>query len=172
MVPAQDLAIRFARGRYAAHHRPRGEGEMEKSSFKPAGTWATPWASVASQGWRVGDLIFVGGQISMDEQGNVRDVGDFEAQLRNVMACIEAVLSDAGATLADVVKMNAFIAYSGPDEDMWEFWEYQAKLRLSYFDAPGPAMTGIPVPRLGHPDLLLEIEALAVAPSSNGQGPR
>ena len=72
---------------------------------------------------------------------------------------------------SDVVKMNAFIAYSGTDEDMWEFWEYQAKLRLSYFDAPGPAMTGIPVPRLGHPDLLLEIEALAVAPSGDGQGP-
>jgi 2-iminobutanoate/2-iminopropanoate deaminase len=137
---------------------------MEKTHLMPPGHWKTPWPGPASQGWRVGNLVFVGGQISMDENGDVIGVGDFETQLRNVMDNIKAVMNQAGGELKDIFKMNAFVAYSGSDEEMWDFWEFQAKLRGSYFEAPGPAMTGIPVPRLGHPDLLIEIEALALLP--------
>jgi|SRR5579884_517548 len=140
---------------------------MDKQAIYPEGHWRTPWPSVASQGWRIGELVFVGGQISMDENGQVVGVGDFDTQLRNVMENIRSVLAEAGAEMNDVVKVNAFVVHKGGDETLWEFWEHQGKLRASYFESPGPIMTGIPVPRLGHPDLLVEIEALAVIRSQN-----
>jgi enamine deaminase RidA (YjgF/YER057c/UK114 family) len=143
---------------------------MDKQQLAPAaGSWATSWHAVTSPGWRVGDWVIVGGQVAMDTWGTVVAVGDFEGQLRHVMSRIERVLAEAGATLIDVVSTNAFVKYDGPDAGLWDFWEYQLERRCSYFEAPGPAMTGIPVPRLGHPDLLIEIEALDVRSAEPNQ---
>ena len=51
---------------------------------QPEGHWdwsiPTPW----TQGWRVGNMVFVGGQLSADEQGNVVEAGTVDALLRRV----------------------------------------------------------------------------------------
>jgi len=77
-----------------------------KQWLMPANHWDWSIPVPFSQSWRCGDLIFVGGQISADAHGRTVGVGDIEAQTRNVFEGIRSVLAEAGATMADVVKIN------------------------------------------------------------------
>jgi 2-iminobutanoate/2-iminopropanoate deaminase len=61
-----------------------------------------------SQGWRAGDFVFVTGTVPVGPDGSV--VGDtIGEQTHTTIDNIEAVLEAAGATLADVVKVNVYL---------------------------------------------------------------
>lgn len=109
-------------------------------------------------GVRRGNLIFVGGQVAMDEHGAVLHPHDVAAQTRMAMENIERVLAEFDATLADVVKLNRFYVGSGTAKD----WQEGALVAASFFDEPGPAATGIPVPALAYEGLMVEIEVIAI----------
>lgn len=115
-----------------------------------------------SQGWRVGNLVFVGGQISADKSGTVVGEGDIEVQTRNVFESITTVLSSAGAKWADVVKLNTYYVFEGDEAQSKEFWEDMTRVRLEYLPDPGPVGTAVRVSGLAYPGLLIEVEAIAV----------
>jgi 2-iminobutanoate/2-iminopropanoate deaminase len=98
-----------------------------------------------------GDHVFTAGQVGFDADGNVVAGGIAEQTrqaLENVRLCLEA----AGSSLANVVKVSAFLA------DLGEFEGYNAVYR-EYFDEPYPARTTVQV---GLPaGILVEIEAVA-----------
>ncbi|MEA2248016.1 MAG: 2-iminobutanoate/2-iminopropanoate deaminase [Solirubrobacteraceae bacterium] len=114
------------------------------------------------QGWRVGDLLFIGGQVSADRDGNVLGPGDIAVQTRNVFEAIKKVVEDAGGTLADLVKLNTYYVFDGPDEEQKGFWEDFTRVRLEYLSDPGPAATAVRVAGLAYADLVVEIEGIAV----------
>ncbi len=107
-----------------------------------------------SQAMRVGDLIYVSGQASMDEQGNIVD-GDFEAQARQSIENLSRVLAAGGSSLDKLVKVTIFVT------DISQF-DVVMKLRQEYFTAPYPADTICEVKSLALPELLFEIEAVAL----------
>jgi enamine deaminase RidA (YjgF/YER057c/UK114 family) len=119
-----------------------------------------------SQGWAVKDckLIFVGGQISADEHGKTVGVGDIETQTRNVFEGIRRVLREAGADMKDIVKFNTFYVFDGEGDELTEYWEKMTKVRMEFFEEPAPCGTGVRVVGLAYPDLLIEVEAIAVVP--------
>ena len=80
---------------------------MSKSRIMPAGHWDWSMPVTLSQGWRLGDLVVVGGQISSDDKGRTVG-GDIETQPRNIMEFIGRVLHEAGADFGDVVKQNVY----------------------------------------------------------------
>ena len=98
--------------------------------------------------------IFVSGQLARDAQGNVVGAGDMRAQLRQTGENIKAALAAAGATLDDVVKTNTYVT------DIEEFFKH-TDVRMEYFGAL-PTSTTVEVRRLAHPDLLVEIEVIAM----------
>jgi 2-iminobutanoate/2-iminopropanoate deaminase len=106
-----------------------------------------------SQGLRAGDFIFVSGQGPLDpETGQI--VGDnIEEQTARVLENIKAILEAGGATMADVVKANAYL------NDMTLFDRYN-KVYVTYFPDPKPARTtvGTQLPLKG---ILVEIEVIA-----------
>jgi 2-iminobutanoate/2-iminopropanoate deaminase len=114
-----------------------------------------------SQGWRVGNLVFVGGQISADREGRAVGIGDIELQTRNTFENIGRVLRDAGATWNDVVKLNTYYCYDGPDEGLIPFWEQMTRVRMEFLPDPGPAGTAVRVPP-SFPGMLLEVDAIAI----------
>ncbi len=60
-------------------------GPLTRRRLMPAGSWDWHIPTPFSQGWRVGTMVFVGGQLSADEHGNVvGGEGDIEVQTRNV----------------------------------------------------------------------------------------
>jgi 2-iminobutanoate/2-iminopropanoate deaminase len=101
-----------------------------------------------------GETVYTAGQIANDPDGNLVE-GGIAAQARrtleNVRTCIEA----AGSTMADVVKINAYLA------DLGDFAGYN-EVYTEFFEAPYPARTsvqaGLP------PGVLIEIEAVARRP--------
>jgi 2-iminobutanoate/2-iminopropanoate deaminase len=57
-------------------------------------------------GWRVGDLLFLSGQASIDEAGAIVGVGDFDAQLVQTLANIDRVLAAGGSDRSRIVKVT------------------------------------------------------------------
>lgn len=102
-----------------------------------------------------GRIIFVSGQVARDTTGNTVGAGDMRAQIEQVGRNIEACLEAAGASLADIVKTVTYVT------DIDEFFKH-TDVRMRYL---GPAMgtsTTVEVSRLAGPDLMVEIEAIAV----------
>jgi enamine deaminase RidA (YjgF/YER057c/UK114 family) len=136
----------------------------DKQRLMPEGHWDWSMPVPFSQGWRCGDLIFVGGQISADEHGRTIGAGDIEVQTRNVFESIRNVLAEAGATMQDIVKFNTFYVFDGSGEELTEYWERMTRVRMEFFEEPAACGTGVRVSGLAYPDLLIEVEAIAYRP--------
>ena len=130
---------------------------MRKSLVDPGWSWDD--AFCYSQGMQLGNLLFVSGQAAIDADGSVVGVGDFEAQARQVFRNLRTVLKKAGAGLEDIVKVTIFVT------DMTHF-PVIVKLREEFFSEPYPTDSIVQVQALALPDLMVEIEAIAVPAAS------
>ena len=100
--------------------------------------------------------IHISGQLGIDRDGNV--VGDFRAQAVQVFENLKAALASVGASFADVVKLNSYLA------DIADL-PVLRDVRVRYLNAKAlPASTTIAVSGFARPGALLEIEAVAVLP--------
>ena len=108
-----------------------------------------------SQGIQSGNLCFFSGQIPLDPaSGNLVGGSDIEAQTRQVMKNIGALLKQAGVGFQNVVKTTIFL------KNMGDFPKVNA-IYGEHFQAPFPARSTVEVARLLK-DVLVEIEVLAV----------
>ncbi|MBL8554559.1 MAG: RidA family protein [Phenylobacterium sp.] len=104
---------------------------------------------------RVGDMIWVSGQVGIDAA--MRPGVGMEAQARLAFEGLKAVLEAAGASLADVVELMTF--HTDLRGDMAEF----AKVKDAYFPDRYPSWTAVGVTQLAMPEFLVEVRAVAVA---------
>jgi reactive intermediate/imine deaminase len=109
-----------------------------------------------SQGFRVGNLVFVSGQAALDIEGNLVGVGDFDAQAAQAFENLRSVLLAAGSDLDKLIKVTIYLT------DM-AYFERVVALREQYFSPPWPADTLVEVSALALPELMIEIEGIAVA---------
>lgn len=104
---------------------------------------------------RAGDFVFVSGQMATDANGQLVE-GGIEAQTRQVMDNIKAILAEAGCTMSDVVKCTCWI------DDPRDFGRFNAVYREYFGDDP-PARSTV------RSDLMLdgklEVEAIAYKPA-------
>ena len=106
---------------------------------------------------KVGNLLFIAGQVALDGEGKVVGEGDMRAQVGQVLENLKKVLASQGADFSNVVKINIFTT------DI-EAFRKAADVRRRYFDGHPPASTLVQIERLARPVFLVEIEAIAVAP--------
>lgn len=115
---------------------------------------------------RVGDFIYVSGTSSrrpdnthvgavQDENGNWQL--DIQAQTQAVIENIDALLNSVGANLSHLIDITSFLV------DMKDFKGYN-EVYGRYFDHTGPTRTTVAVHQLPHPNLLIEIKAIAYLP--------
>jgi len=103
-----------------------------------------------------GRTVYIAGQVAFDSTGALVGAGDFRAQAERVYANLRIALASVGATFSDVVKMTTFITDLANVAALRE-------VRGKYLDpARPPANSLIGVATLARPELLLEIEAVAV----------
>jgi enamine deaminase RidA (YjgF/YER057c/UK114 family) len=102
---------------------------------------------------RVGDLLFVSGIPGFDDNGGLPD--GFEAQFALVVKNITRVLTEAGATLRDLVKVNVLLTRPADVAAMNKLYAE------AFGPAPYPARTTCVVQALPSPAMLIEIEAVA-----------
>jgi len=101
--------------------------------------------------------VYIAGQVAFDQSGKVVGEGDFKAQTRQVLENLKAALAAAGATFDNVVKVTTYVTDMGQIQALRE-------MRAEYFGGKPPASTLVQVVRLARPELLIEIEAIAVVP--------
>ena len=133
----------------------------EKVRLMPEGHWDWSIPVPLSQGWRVGDLIFVGGQVSADARGGTVAAGDIVAQTHNTYAYIGKVLEEAGADFKDLVQLNIFYRYDGPTPELTKYLDQIHTISREYLVAPHPSGITMRVNGLAYEGLLIEIEAIA-----------
>jgi len=131
---------------------------MPRQSAWPDGHWDWPVPMPYHHGLKVGDLVFVGGQVSLDTRGGVIDPGDIEAQTHTAMKNIQKVLQEFDMDFENLVKINTFYAGSRGQADLLK----NATIRSGYYRKPGPASTGIPFSYLAYEDMLIEIDCVAM----------
>ena len=122
----------------------------ERKAIIPHGASPNP---ALSPGIQVGDTLYVSGQIAVDASGNVVGEGDCEAQTRQVMSNIQAVVKAVGGSMGNVVKITCFLT------DVANFPAY-SKVRAETFPSNPPASSTVIVAGLVRPELLVEVEAV------------
>lgn len=106
-----------------------------------------------SQAIRTGSLLFCSGQIALDPNSGTLIDGDVEAQTRQVLDNLEAVLTAAGTSFDHIVKTTIFLV------DLEDFQRVNA-IYASRFGGAPPARSTVEVSRLPR-DARVEIEAIA-----------
>ena len=106
-------------------------------------------------GYRVGNLIFLSGEAAINEGGEIVGANDFDAQAEQTFRNIKRVLEAAGSGLEKIIKVTIYLT------DMKNFPKI-LQLRERWFKKPYPADTIVEVKALGLPELMIEIEAIAL----------
>lgn len=103
---------------------------------------------------RVGNLLFLAGQVALDREGKLVGKGDIEAQARQVYANLRAILDEVGGGRASVIKLTTYLIHR---EHLPGF----RKIRNEVSPRPFPPNTLVFISGLANPDYLIEIEAIA-----------
>ena len=105
---------------------------------------------------RIGDTLYTAGQVGVDPETRAIPDG-VRAQTRQVLLNLRSVLALAGADLSHVVKTTVFLT------DMADFAEFNEAYR-EFFPTDPPSRSTVGVAALARPELIVEIEAIAVVP--------
>ncbi|WP_067182064.1 RidA family protein [Microtetraspora niveoalba] len=128
-------------------------------------TAVNPWAWSAELGYNQGEIVsghtrtlYCAGQAAMSGDGKPQHSDDMAAQLALSLDNLEAVLGEAGMSLANLVRLNVYTT------DVDRLFEHYGVL-ASRLGAAGvaPSTTMLGVTRLAIPDLMVELEGTAVA---------
>ena len=134
----------------------------DRQRIMPAHAWDWTVPTPFSQGWRVGDKIYVGGQISADRDGKAMAVGDIAAQTRHTLDYIRHVLADGGQDWRDVATLRVCFKHDGDTLAARAVLSAIIDVVRDTIPAPRPSVTAFGV-NLLYEGLLLEIDAVARA---------
>jgi enamine deaminase RidA (YjgF/YER057c/UK114 family) len=134
-------------------------------AVNPGGVWSPfgAFSMAAIQG--DGQIVHLKGQVSLDRNGKVVAPNDMRAQLRKVLENMRDVLASMGGQMSDVVSLVHYAT------DIEQFMG-AGDIRKEFFAAPYPVTTTVQVQRLYHPDLVIEVAAIAEIPRDRFRRPQ
>jgi enamine deaminase RidA (YjgF/YER057c/UK114 family) len=110
---------------------------------------------------RVSEMVFIAGQLAVNDAGENVGKGDFAAQMRQVFENLKRALESEGLNFADVTKFTTYLVHS---QDIEAFMAVRKELFVRiYPDGQYPPNTLLMVDRLVGEQFLIEVEAIAVA---------
>jgi enamine deaminase RidA (YjgF/YER057c/UK114 family) len=134
------------------------------NAINPAGVWPPFGAFSMAVVQGDGQIVHLKGQVSLDVDGRVTGHGDMRAQVRKVLENIRDVLATMGGNMTDVMSL---VNYANDIEA----FRATGDIRAEFFSAPFPVTTTVQIERLYHPDLMIEITAVAEIPRSRFRMP-
>ena len=126
---------------------------MKRERIDPGWAWTKKFNFWV--GWKMGETVQLSGLVAFDPDGGVIGKGDCYAQTKQTFTNIQQALASAGATMSDVVKITTYLT------DMANYQAF-SKARAETFPNGVPSSTTVCSPALITPDLLVEIEAVAI----------
>ncbi|MEE9557569.1 MAG: RidA family protein [Candidatus Adiutricales bacterium] len=104
---------------------------------------------------KLGDTVYISGQLPLDQDGNIVGKGDMVVQTEKTYENLKKCLETVGATMHDIVMLRIFVT------NLEEF-QKTGDIRKKYFGKYRPATTGLEISQLYFPDAMIEVEATAV----------
>jgi enamine deaminase RidA (YjgF/YER057c/UK114 family) len=102
--------------------------------------------------------IYIGGQNAIDQNGNIVGKSDLKEQTIQVLDNMEKILKEADAKLENIVKFNVYLVQGQKPQEGFQAFQQKWSSNKS------PVITVLFVAGLGHPDWLVEIDAIAIVP--------
>lgn len=137
---------------------------MRSRRHNPPDLWQPfgAFSQVALQG--DGQIAHLKGQVPLDPEGAIVGMGDMRAQVAQVLQNIETILAALGGQMSDVLSLvqhttdiDAFMA--------------SGDVRAQFFKEPFPVTTTVEVSALYHPEIMIEITAVAEIPRNRYREP-
>ncbi len=135
---------------------------LQRTHSWPSSLWDWHVHLPYKHGLKCGEMIFLGGQVSLNKQGQAVHPDDLSAQTHQAMQHIGTILNDLGADYDDVCKVMAVYQGNCGAEDLYN----NLPIRSSYFSASGPSTTGVPLPVLAYESMVIEIDVYAMLETS------
>ena len=128
---------------------------MEIKSVVAEGVFNAPAYAQAYKITGVSSLVFLAGQVALDDKGEPAHLGDFKAQATNVLECVKRLVEAAGSSVDRIVKLTVFLTDARYRPEF-------GPIRDKFFNGRVPPLAVIEVGALMRPEWLIEIEAIAV----------
>ena len=128
---------------------------MPKERLYPKGMWKPSGSYSQVVITEPGRMVFVAGQVAMDEEGKTIGTGDVRAQAKQALKNVIKGVETAGGTKSDIVTMTVFTTDARYHPDV-------NAVRREVFESDFPASTMVQVVALARPELLIEINATAI----------
>ena len=133
-----------------------------RERLMPEGHWSWSKPLPFSHGWKVGDMVFVGGQRSLDGQGNVLGTGDIEVQTDHAFRNLDTLLRAAGGDRNSLMRQNTYFRFYGMGREVTDYWEKMTNVRRRYMSIPSAAGAGLRITGFPNASELIQVEGIGV----------
>jgi len=121
-------------------------------------TWSRPGPFV--QGWKVGRLLFLSGQRSIDQAGRVLGLGDIEVQTEEAFRNLDTLLRAGGGDRHSLMKQNTYFRFFGQGREVTDYWEKMTNVRRRYMSVPSAAGAGLRIQGFPEAEELIQVEGI------------
>jgi enamine deaminase RidA (YjgF/YER057c/UK114 family) len=134
----------------------------DRELLDPPGHWRWRKKLPFVQGWKVGDLLFIGGQRPLDADGKVLGLGDIEAQTDEAFRNLDAMLRKGGGDRNSLMRQNTYFRFFGEGREVTDYWEKMTNVRRRYMSVPSAAGAGLRIRGMGNADELIQVEGIGM----------
>jgi len=132
----------------------------KRELLSPPGHWTWSKKLPFVQGWKVGDLIFVSGQRSLDQSGQPVGIDDIEIQTDHAFRNLDTMLIAAGGDRHSLMRQNTYFRFHGQGRQVTEYWEKMTNVRMRYMAVPSAAGAGLRITGMPYSQELIQVEGI------------
>jgi enamine deaminase RidA (YjgF/YER057c/UK114 family) len=134
----------------------------DKELLNPPDHWSWKTRGPFVHGWKVGDMLFVGGQRSLDAKGNVLGTGDIEIQTEEAFRNLDTMLRAGGGDRHSLMRQNTYFRFFGEGREVTEYWEKMTAVRRRYMSVPSAAGAGLRITGFPNASELIQVEGIGM----------
>lgn len=134
----------------------------KREVIAPPGHWGWGTDQPFVHGWKVDDMLFIGGQRSLDADGTVIGRGDIEIQTDESFRNLDTMLLAGGGDRHSLMRQNTYFRFFGEGREVTAYWEKMTNVRRRYMSVPSAAGAGLRIQGMPQVDELIQVEGIGV----------
>ena len=134
----------------------------KREVIDPPGHWSWGEEQPFVHGWKVDDMLFIGGQRSLDANGKVLGLGDIEIQTDESFRNLDTMLRAGGGDRHSLMRQNTYFRFFGEGREVTTYWEKMTNVRRRYMSVPSAAGAGLRIQGMPQVDELIQVEGIGV----------